>query len=78
MSAVPVPPPRRLLDAEVDGVPVRVPEGSTILDACRAEGIDTPTMCYADNLTPINASAWSRWRELARSSPRARARWRPG
>jgi predicted molibdopterin-dependent oxidoreductase YjgC len=55
MSAVPVSPPRRLLDAEVDGVAVRVPEGSTILDACRAEGIDTPTMCYADNLTPINA-----------------------
>ena len=55
MSAVPVSPPRRLLDAEVDGVPVRVPEGATILDACRAEGIDTPTMCYADNLTPINA-----------------------
>jgi NADP-reducing hydrogenase subunit HndD len=55
VSAVPVAPPRRLLDAEVDGVAVRVPEGSTILDACRAEGIDTPTMCYADNLTPINA-----------------------
>jgi len=55
MSAVPVAPPRRLLDAEVDGVAVRVPEGSTILDACRTEGIDTPTMCYADNLTPINA-----------------------
>ena len=55
MSAVPVAPPRRLLDAEVDGVAVRVPEGSTILDACRVEGIDTPTMCYADNLTPINA-----------------------
>jgi len=32
-----------------------VPEGSTILDACRAEGVDTPTMCYADNLTPVNA-----------------------
>src|SRR5438552_6446010 len=55
MSAVPVAPPRRLLDAEVDGVAVRVPEGSTILDACRIEGIDTPTMCYADNLTPVNA-----------------------
>ncbi len=55
VSAVPVAPPRRLLDAEVDGRAVRVPEGATILDACRAEGIDTPTMCYADNLTPINA-----------------------
>ena len=55
MSAVPLAPPRRLLDAEVDGRAVRVPEGATILDACRAEGIDTPTMCYAENLTPINA-----------------------
>jgi len=55
MSVVPVAPPRRLVDAEIDGVAVRVPEGSTILDACRAERIDTPTMCYADNLTPINA-----------------------
>ena len=55
MSAVPVAPPRRLLDVEVDGRNVRVPEGSTILDACRADGVDTPTMCYADTLTPVNA-----------------------
>src|SRR5512144_2840806 len=55
MTIVPLAPPRRLLDVEVDGRTVRVPEGSTILDACRAEGIDTPTMCYADNLTPVNA-----------------------
>jgi NADP-reducing hydrogenase subunit HndD len=55
MSAVPVAPPRRLLDIEVDGRPRGVPVGSTILDACRAEGVDTPTMCYADNLTPVNA-----------------------
>jgi len=55
MSVVPVAPPRRLLDVEIDGGAVRVPEGSTILDACRARGIDTPTMCYADTLTPVNA-----------------------
>jgi predicted molibdopterin-dependent oxidoreductase YjgC len=54
-QAVPLDPPRRLVDMQVDGTKVRVPEGSTILDACRAEGIDTPTMCYADNLTPVNA-----------------------
>src|SRR5262249_15147556 len=48
-------PPRKLLDVEIDGRTVRVPEGATILDACRAEGVDTPTMCYADNLTPVNA-----------------------
>ena len=40
---------------EVDGDEVRVPEGATILDACRAQGVDTPTLCFADNLTPVNA-----------------------
>ena len=45
----------RLVDLTIDGRAVKVPEGSTILDACRAQGIDTPTMCYADNLTPVNA-----------------------
>jgi predicted molibdopterin-dependent oxidoreductase YjgC len=54
-QAVPLDPPRRLFDLDIDGETVRVPEGSTILDACRALGIDTPTMCYADNLTPVNA-----------------------
>jgi len=55
VSAIPVDMPRRLIDIEIDGEIVRVPEGATILDACRATGVDTPTMCYADNLTPINA-----------------------
>ena len=54
-QAVPLEPPRRLIPVEVDEAEVRVPEGSTILDACRAQGIDTPTMCFADNLTPVNA-----------------------
>jgi len=55
VSAIPLEAPRRLVDVEVDGRAARVPEGATILDACRAEGIDTPTLCYADNLTPVNA-----------------------
>jgi predicted molibdopterin-dependent oxidoreductase YjgC len=54
-QAVPLEPPRRLIDVEVDGTGVRIPEGSTILDACRREGVDTPTLCFADNLTPVNA-----------------------
>jgi NADP-reducing hydrogenase subunit HndD len=54
MSQIPIAPPRRLVDLEIDGKPVRAPEDATILDALRAEGIDTPTMCYADNLTPVN------------------------
>jgi predicted molibdopterin-dependent oxidoreductase YjgC len=55
MSAIPVDMPRKLIDVEIDGETARVPEGATILDACRSTGVDTPTMCYADNLTPINA-----------------------
>lgn len=38
----------------VDGKDVSVPAGATILDACNAAGIDTPTLCYAENLTPVN------------------------
>ena len=54
MNDVPVPTPRRLVEFTIDGRTVRVPEGSTILDACHQEGIDTPTLCWAENLTPVN------------------------
>jgi predicted molibdopterin-dependent oxidoreductase YjgC len=47
----PVPKP---LSIEIDGRAVTAPEGSTILEACRAQGIDTPTLCYLENLTPVN------------------------
>jgi predicted molibdopterin-dependent oxidoreductase YjgC len=52
---MPLSPPRRLLDLEIDGETVRVSEGSTILDALRSGDVDTPTLCYAENLTPVNA-----------------------
>ena len=52
--AVALAPPKRLVDVEIDGKAARVPEGSTILDACRGQGIDTPTLCYLENLTPVN------------------------
>jgi predicted molibdopterin-dependent oxidoreductase YjgC len=38
----------------VDERPVEVAEGQTLLDACRTLGIDTPTLCWAENLTPLN------------------------
>ncbi len=47
-------PPVEAVELTVDGRVVSVPAGSTILDACRAEGIDTPTLCYLENLTPVN------------------------
>ncbi|MEV0623356.1 2Fe-2S iron-sulfur cluster-binding protein [Nonomuraea sp. NPDC050404] len=52
---IPLQPPRRLIDVDIDGEAVRVPEGSTILDACQAAGKDIPTLCYGDTLTPKNA-----------------------
>src|SRR5919107_6130912 len=56
-SRPPEPPaerPKALVEVSIDGATVQVPEGSTILDACRAQGIDTPTLCYLENLTPVN------------------------
>lgn len=38
----------------IDGKAVEVHAGATLLDACRAAGIDTPTLCYLENLTPAN------------------------
>ncbi len=43
-----------MTELTIDGQAVSVTEGSTILDACRHLGIDTPTLCYADTLTPVN------------------------
>jgi predicted molibdopterin-dependent oxidoreductase YjgC len=39
----------------VDGRPVSVPAGSTILHAITQLGIETPTLCYDGGLTPVNA-----------------------
>jgi predicted molibdopterin-dependent oxidoreductase YjgC len=56
-SRPPAAPPRPAaapVELSIDGVPVTVPAGSTILEACRAQGIDTPTLCYLENLSPVN------------------------
>jgi len=39
----------------IDGKPVSVDDGSTILEACAIAGISTPTLCYLESLTPVNA-----------------------
>ena len=54
---VPQAPPgraRRHFDIQIDGQIVSVPEHATILDAARLLGIETPTLCYLPNLTPVN------------------------
>ena len=42
------------VDLSIDGKKVSVREGATLLDACRVLGIDVPTFCWAENLTPVN------------------------
>jgi len=53
---IPAPPGSSALmvEVQIDGKSVSVPEGSTILDAARKLGIDTPTLCYLESLTPVN------------------------
>lgn len=38
----------------INGHAVDVAAGTTIHKACEAAGIDTPTLCWAENLTPVN------------------------
>ena len=54
---VPMAPPapeRRSIEVKIDGQPVSVAEGSTILDAAKKLGIETPTLCFLESLTPVN------------------------
>lgn len=50
----PIPPEPRAVEIKIDGQTVSVREGSTILDAARKLGIDTPTLCFLETLTPVN------------------------
>ena len=44
-----------MIEITVDGQVVAVAEGSTVLDACNAARADTPTLCFGETLTPVNA-----------------------
>ena len=61
-----------MISLEVDGRPVQVAPGSTLLEACRAVGVDVPTLCWdaapVARTAPV-ACAWWASRERA-------ARWR--
>lgn len=46
--------PVRMVEITVDGRKLFVNEGATILEAARQLGIETPTLCYLENLTPVN------------------------
>ena len=41
-----------MVSLTIDDVPMKVPEGRTILEACREHGIYVPTLCYHPALEP--------------------------
>ncbi len=54
IPAAPPEPARAPVAIEIDGVAVEVPQGATLLDACRSIGKEVPTLCYLETLTPVN------------------------
>ena len=44
-----------LIDLIIDDVPVRVPAGTTILEAAKTAGVDIPNLCYLKELGPYGA-----------------------
>ena len=55
MTQTPTPPRTRHVELTIDGRSLTAREGTSILEACREQGIDTPTLCYLETLTPVNA-----------------------
>ena len=45
--------PPGLVNLTIDGRPIRVPEGTTVFDAARINGISIPTLCHLQNQTPV-------------------------
>ncbi|MFQ5555598.1 MAG: 2Fe-2S iron-sulfur cluster-binding protein, partial [Acidimicrobiia bacterium] len=39
---------------KIDDIEVVMPDGTTLLEACRSIGRDQPTLCYSESLTPVN------------------------
>ena len=55
MTSVSLGLPRRMVEATIDAVAIKVPEGTTIFDACRAAGTEIPVLCRGETITPKNA-----------------------
>lgn len=57
----------------IDGRTIQAPQGSTILEVARREGIHVPTLCYTHLLPPWKTAgcAWWRWKAKSNTRPRA-------
>ena len=54
LPELPAAQPVRMVELQIDGRKLFVSEGTTILEAARQLGIETPTLCFLENLTPVN------------------------
>ncbi len=45
----------KMINLKIDGTPVTVPEGTTILEAARAAGVKIPTLCFLKDINEIGA-----------------------
>src|SRR5260370_27468710 len=45
--------PPGFADITLDGQSVRVPEGTSVFDAARMNGINIPTLCHLQSQTPV-------------------------
>ncbi|MBR6430148.1 MAG: (2Fe-2S)-binding protein, partial [Oscillospiraceae bacterium] len=43
------------VNVKINGIPVTVPAGTTILDAARKAGVNIPTLCYLRDVNEIGA-----------------------
>ncbi len=43
------------VNIKINGVAMKVPEGSTILEAAHEHGIDIPTLCFMKDVNPVGA-----------------------
>src|ERR1700685_3705110 len=41
------------VELTIDGMKISVPEGTTVFDAARSNGIPIPTLCHQQNETPV-------------------------
>ncbi|MEG1527844.1 MAG: NADH-dependent [FeFe] hydrogenase, group A6 [Clostridia bacterium] len=45
----------KTITLKIDNIQYEVPEGSTVLQACRHVGVNIPTLCYFKDLNPLGA-----------------------
>jgi ferredoxin len=54
-STTEAPASRASITVTIDGRPIAVPEGQTVLAAARVLGLDIPTLCYLEKCGPLNS-----------------------